>query len=76
MTREHETLLIGYVRRAIDGAARCGLDPVDLAFTMLAVSAAIIRESEGAEAFIDVMERVTSRTDDGMAEFEHKGRAN
>ena len=76
MTREHETLLIGYVRRAIDGAARCGLDPVDLAFTMLTVSAAMIRQAQGQEVFIDAMERVTSNIDDGMDEFEHKGRPN
>ncbi len=76
MTEDHERLLIGYVRRAIDGAARCGVSPLDLAFTMLVQSAAMIRQAQGQEVFIDAMERVTSNIDDGMAEFEHKGLPN
>ena len=76
MTEDHERLLVGYTRRVIDGAARCGISPLDLAFTMLTVSAAMIRQAQGQEVFIDAMERVTSNIDDGLAEAERPGRPN
>lgn len=74
MTEDHERLLIGYVRRAIDGAARCGVSPLDLAYTMLIQSAAMIRQAQGQETFVAVMERTTSSIDDGMDEAERTGR--